>query len=132
MEYQTYYDLARKGAAFDEAGDQHAAIEVFIGLVNSDISDLDKANMCYNVAHCCDKLGQTEQALAWYAEGAAYEKPYCRIQLHEWQASYLAKLGRDAEALAIYESLYEQPYLLEIEKERIWGNIAILRNPRKT
>lgn len=131
LDYKTYSDMAREGAALTEAGDHRAAIDIFVSLVNSEISDLDKANMCNNVAVCCDKLKQTEQALAWYEEGCNYERPYFRCYLAEMKAVYLSNLGRTAECIAIYEELLPQAFLLEHDKERIWNNLMILKNPRR-
>lgn len=130
MDYRDYYESAHKGGKLVEEGKHDDAIAVFHALVESDISDLDKANMCYNVAICCEKLNLFDDALRWYDAGVAYEQPYLRFNISEHKAFFLSNRGRDSEALAIYESLYRQPYLTEIDKERIWKNITVLRNPR--
>jgi tetratricopeptide (TPR) repeat protein len=130
MDYTTYYETAQDGAKLHENGDYAGAIAVFQGLVDSDISDLDRAMMCHNVAQSYRSAGQVEDALYWYDRGIEYESPYYRFFVAESKAAYLAERGYDAESLAIYEALYPQPYLTENDKERIWNNISILRNPR--
>lgn len=132
MDYQDYYNKAHKASALKDAGDNLGAIAGFEELVNSDISDLDKATMCRNIAIICEQMGALDQSLAWYEEGMRYEAPYMRTQLLEAKAAHLANFhkGRDAEAIAIYEHLYALPYVTENDKERIWKNLTVLRNPR--
>lgn len=130
MDYHVYYEKAHKANDLLEAGDHMGAIAIFEELIASDISNLDKANMCQNIAVCCNKLGFTDQALAWYDEGIRYEAPLLRGLILEYKAAFLAEKRRDAEAIAIYEQLYSAPYVMEVDKERIWKNLTILRNPR--
>ena len=130
MDYHVYYEKAHKANDLLEADDHLGAIAIFEELVASDISDLDKANMCQNIAVCCNKMGYTDQAIAWYDEGIRYEAPFMRGLILEYKAAFLAEKRRDAEAIAIYEQIYKAPYALEIDKERIWKNLTILRNPR--
>lgn len=134
MDYQLYVEKAHKANELKEAGDTLGAITLFEELVNSDISDLDKANMCYNIAICCEKLDYDDRALAWYDEGIQYETPHKRTFVTESKAVHFgnryANRERDAEAIAIYEHLYSLPQLLEQDKERIWKNLTVLRNPR--
>ena len=133
MEYHVYAEKAKQAQELtDNANDHMAAITIFEELVNSDISDLDKANMCINIAVCCKKMEYNDQALAWYDEGIRYEQPYSRGFVAEHKAAFLAEIRRDTESIAIYEFLYKQPYLLDFDKERIWKNITILKNPRPT
>jgi len=131
MEYQDYYNKAHEANRLKEAGDVMGAITLFEELVHSDISDLDKANMCYNIAVCCEQLDFNDRALEWYDEGIRYEAPHMRTFVLENKAVHLCnKQRRDNEAIVIYEALYKMPHLLEIDKERIWKNLTVLRNPR--
>jgi hypothetical protein len=130
MDYQTYYDKATAASKKFDENDLEGAFAGFEELVKSDISDLDKSTMCYNVARVCEKGGHFDRALEWYDYGIALEAPLCRCLVQEHKAVFLANQRRDAEALAIYESLYTQPYVTENDKERIWKNILVLRNPR--
>ncbi len=130
MEYRIYYESAHAASAHVDKGEFEQALQLFADLAHSDISDLDKAMMCYNAANVCGKMKRTDDAFAWYDAGIAYEQPYMRFLVLEYKAVYLSELGRDAEALAIYENLYRQPYVTENDKERIWKNITVLRNPR--
>lgn len=131
MEYSAYYERAHEGARLVESGEYDAALQTFHGLATSDISDLDKSMMCQNMAHIYTKLNQHEDAVAWYDAAIDYEQPYFRFQALEQKAAYLGNGKYPQEALAIYESLYEQPYLTENDKERIWKNIVVLRNLRR-
>ncbi len=131
MEYQHYYERAHEGARLTEAAEYDAALQVFHDLATSDISDLDKSMMCQNIAHIYTKLGQHDDAVNWYDAAIGYESPYLRFNALEMKASYLGNGKYPDEALPIYESLYEQPYLTESDKERIWKNIVVLRNLRR-
>lgn len=131
MDYTRYYEEVKRASDLVDGKDYHGALAIFQSLLDSDISDLDKALMCHNIAVVCDKLGDRETALAWYDHGIAYETPYMRFTAAEYKAAQLNQYGRTAEAIAIYESLLPQPYLIEADKERIWNNLTILRNPRR-
>ena len=102
----------------------------FEELIKSDISDIDKSLMCYNMARACEKGGHLEPALAWYDYGISLEEPFCRCLVREHKAVFLAEQRRDTEALALYEAIFVLPYATEADKERIWKNIVVLRNPR--
>jgi tetratricopeptide (TPR) repeat protein len=132
MEYRIYYETSHAASALVDKGDFEPALQMFHDLAHSDISDIDKALMCYNAANVCGKMKRVEDALAWYDAGIAYEQPYMRFLVLEYKAYYLTEQGRDKEALEIYESLYRQPYVTENDKERLWKNITVLKNPRPT
>jgi len=131
MQYSEYDRMAREGAKSLEEGKHLEAIAKFQSLLDSDISDIDKSFMAYNIAVVCEKLGHQEETLAWYDHAIAYEQPYFRSQITEHKAAYLANNGHPADALALYEWLYRQNYVQETDKERIWNNICVLKNPRK-
>ncbi|MBI2421815.1 MAG: hypothetical protein HYV27_03215 [Candidatus Hydrogenedentes bacterium] len=130
MNYQDYVDSANAASKKFDDNDLDGAMSGFEELVKSDISDIDKSIMCYNIARVCEKGGHIDHALEWFDYGVSLEEPLCRCLLQEHKAAFLANLRRDAESLAIYEALYTQPYLQESDKERIWKNILVLRNPR--
>lgn len=131
MEYAKYYNETQAASKLVDEGRFEEALHAFDALVNSDISDLDKALMCYNMTIIYDKMGRADDALAWFDAGIAYEQPYYRCFVSEHKAVFLSAQGREAEAIEIYESLYPQPFLTESEKERIWNNIVLLKNRRK-
>lgn len=122
------YDAAVKAAAARfEQGDHTGAAEAFIAIVESGVSDLDKAMMSLNVAVALDKAGRADEALSWFDMAINYEQPYCRVNAVERKAAYLHTSGNNADALALYEWLLEQPFALEHEKERFRHNAAALR-----
>ena len=127
VDYQRYVQIAGQAAEHVKAGEHTKALAIFKALVESDISDLDKANMCYNIAIVLDEMNNVTDALAWYDQGIAYERPYSRFFVTEHKAAYLARHGRLLESLRLYEALLIQPYLEESDKDRVRTNIGILR-----
>lgn len=110
-----------------ERGEYDAAVEVLEDLLASDISDVDKAMMCLNLAAVLDKLGRVDEALVWYGTGADYEARHGRFFVAELRAAYLAEKRRDAESLVLYEELLTRPSATEDDKERFRHNIELLR-----
>ena len=127
MEYEDYFNQAQQAAQAVEEGEHEQALSIFRSLLSSDISDVDKAVMCYNVGVVLEKMGREEEALASYARGMSYERPHGRILVAEQRAVYLYRLGRLAESLRAYEELLYRPSLNEEEKLRMRHNIAALR-----
>jgi tetratricopeptide (TPR) repeat protein len=127
MDYDEYVSLARQAAQSDEAGEHEQALGIFHTLLASDISDLDKSIMCYNLGVIEEKVGREQEALASYERGMSYERPHGRIFLAEQRAGYLYRLGRLAQSLSAYEELLYRPSLTEDEKQRVRHNVAALR-----
>ena len=119
MDYQEYQNRINRGTKMFEAGDYQAALEIFIGLVNSDISGVDKSRMCINVAIIYEKMNNVQQALQWYSQAVQYEKPHCRFEAQEYLAYYLKEIERPRDTLRIYESLLASPHLTEEDKMRL-------------
>ena len=69
MQYEKYYDVAHTAAQRFESGDYDGALSNFLSLMESDISDVDKANMCQNIAKVCEKQGRMTEAMEWYDQG---------------------------------------------------------------
>lgn len=130
MDYQVYVDKANAASKKFDEKDFEGAMAGFEELVKSDISDIDKSLMCYNITRACEQLGDIDLALEWFDYGISLEEPLCRAFVREHKAAFLANRHRDAEALAIYDALYTSPFVTESDKERIWRNILVLRNPR--
>jgi tetratricopeptide (TPR) repeat protein len=103
------------------------ALAVITALVDSDISDLDKANACLSAASVCDKLGRQDKALDWYDRGIKYEFPHHRYYVAEHKAVYLAGKGQTKESLRIYDRLSREASLTESDKDRIRKNISLLQ-----
>lgn len=127
MLYQHYHDIAHEAARLFEAGDFDGALSRFLSLMESDISDIDKAAMCQNIARVCEKQMRFDEALEWYDQGVALEHPWCRHHVAECRAAAFSEQGRIAECLASYEALQQLPWLNEQEKERFEHNVAALR-----
>jgi tetratricopeptide (TPR) repeat protein len=85
----------------------------------SDISDLDKAIICTDLATVYDRQGNTDEAISWFDKGVDLEQNYSRFEAMEKKAQYLAQFGRATEAAQIYENLIKQPFVMETDKERM-------------
>lgn len=127
MDYQEYQNRIARGAQMFEAGNYAAALEIFTALVNSDISDIDKARMSMNVAAIYEKMGNVNDALQWYTRAIQFEKPHARFEAQEYLAAYLIEIGRGRDALRIFESLLPSSHLTEEDKMRLRGKIQQLR-----
>ncbi|MEW6094706.1 MAG: hypothetical protein AB1531_12160 [Chloroflexota bacterium] len=119
MEYSEFTRLLQEANSLLSAGRLKEAETTLYQLSIQDISDLDKAALCVKMAYISDRLGSTEEALAWFEKGIAYEQMYSRYEVSEKKAEYLSQLGRSKEAVPIYESLIKQPFVTETEKERM-------------
>jgi Tfp pilus assembly protein PilF len=119
MDYQEYQNRINRGTQMFEAGDYQTALETFISLVNSDISDIDKSRMCINVAVVYEKMTNVQQALQWYTRAVQFEKPHSRFEAQEYLAVYLKEIERPRDSLRIYESLLASPHLTEEDKVRL-------------
>lgn len=126
MEYQEYVNRSQQASQLSQSGRLKEAVDALYQLILSDISDLDKAATCVDLATVYDRMGNTEEALAWYDKGVAYEQRYCRYEMAEKRAQYLSLIGRSKDAVPIYEALIKQPFVSEAEKERMRKSIQTL------
>jgi Tfp pilus assembly protein PilF len=127
MDYKDFQNRVDRGTQMFDSGNMQAALEIFTGLINSDISDLDKSSMCLNIAVVYDKLGNIQQCLEWYTRAVQLEKPHCRFEAQEYLAAYLKQLNRPRESLKILESLFSSTHLMEADKIRVRKNIEDLK-----
>jgi tetratricopeptide (TPR) repeat protein len=127
MNYKDFQNRVDYGTQMFDSGNTQAALEAFSGLVNSDISDLDKSAMCLNIAVVYDKLGNIQQCLEWYAKAIQLEKPHCRFEAQEYLANYLKQINRPRESLKIMEGLLTSTHLTESDKVRIREAIEALK-----
>jgi tetratricopeptide (TPR) repeat protein len=127
MNYKDFQNRVDHGTQMFDSGNLQAALEIFTALVSSDISDIDKASMCLNIAVVYDKLGNLQQCLEWYTKAVQFEKPHCRFEAQEYLASYLKQISRPWEALKILDSLMASTHLTESDKVRVRENIEQLK-----
>jgi tetratricopeptide (TPR) repeat protein len=123
MNYKDFQNRVDYGTQMFDSGNMQAALEVFTGLVNSDISDLDKSSMCLNIAVVYDKLNNRQLCLEWYAKAIQLEKPHCRFEAQEYLANYLKGINHPRESLKILEGLLNSTHLTESDKVRIRESI---------
>ncbi len=127
MNYKDFQNRVDYGTQMFDSGNMQAALEIFTGLVSSDISDLDKSSMCLNIAVVYDKLSNLQQSLEWYAKAIQYEKPHCRFEAQEYMANYLKQISRPRESLKILEGLLASTHLTESDKLRVRENVEGLK-----
>jgi tetratricopeptide (TPR) repeat protein len=127
MRYEDYVTSAQVAGEFFEKGEYAKALDVFETLVASDISPIDKARMCHNVAVVLDKLGRGPEALQAYDRAIALEQPFSRGDSIERKAIFLADKNQLHAALALYDDLLAKPYATEDEKNRYRTAVAGLR-----
>jgi tetratricopeptide (TPR) repeat protein len=126
MEFSQYLQKTQQAAQLVISGQLEQATDIYRELLQSDISDRDKAMMCYNLAFIAGKQSRNDEVLSWYDAGIRYEQPHSQFFVMETKAAYLANRGDVEECLLVYRYLYEQPFLQEEDKERIRRNIENL------
>lgn len=126
MDYQTFLRDMQQAIHLANSGHLKESVDAFYKLILSDISDIDKAALSANMAMIYDKMGNTDEALAWFDKGIANEQAYCRYEVSEKKAQYLSQIGRHSEAAAIYEELVGHPFVSEAQKERMRAMIKTL------
>ena len=119
MDYQEYIRLTSQISQLLASSKFREAIDALYPLVLSDISDIDKVTICLDLATAYDRLGSSEDSLSWYDKGIAIEQVYCRYIASEKKAQYLSELGRNKEAILIYEALIKEQFVSESDKERL-------------
>jgi tetratricopeptide (TPR) repeat protein len=119
MDYQDYVRLTGKISQLMKSNKLQETVDALYQFILTDISDIDKAAMCANLATVYDRLGNSEEALTWYDKGMAYEQVYCRYDVSEKKAQYLSQLGKNNEAVLIYEGLIKEHFVSESDKERM-------------
>jgi tetratricopeptide (TPR) repeat protein len=119
MEYQEYLDRMQKASELMKSAHLQEAVDFLYLLFLSDISDLDKAIICTDLATVYDRQGNTDEAISWFDKGVDLEQNYSRFEAMEQKAQYLAQFGRAREAAQIYENLIKQPFVMETDKERM-------------
>jgi len=127
MDYKEFQNRVDHGTQMFDSGNMQAALEIFTGLINSDISDLDKSSMCLNIAVIYDKLGNLQQCLEWYARAIQLEKAHCRFEAQEYLADYLKQINRPRDSLKLLESVLASTHLTESDKVRVRKNIEDLK-----
>jgi tetratricopeptide (TPR) repeat protein len=126
MNYQEYSQRVHDAADLVDRGECEDAIQILQEVLALDISAMDKAIMCLNIAIAFDKLGRTDDALAWYEKGADYENEAGTWHVSEHRAAYLAEKERWHESVLSYHNLLSHPGLGEGDKQRIRHNIKTL------
>jgi tetratricopeptide (TPR) repeat protein len=119
MQYTDYVQRLQQTSQLIQEARFKEAVEALYQLILSDISEIDKADLCVDLAGIYDRMGNTDEAIAWYEKGVAYEQNYCCFVVTEKKAEYLAQLGYSNQAVPMYESLMKQPFVREVEKERM-------------
>ncbi|HEV7735021.1 MAG TPA: hypothetical protein VGR62_22820 [Candidatus Binatia bacterium] len=127
MDYDAYVAAMQAVSKLVDEQQYDEALAGMRTLLESDLLDRDKSILCLNMAVVYDKMAKPSEVLAWYDRGMDYERNYRPHLLLEHKAGYLIAQNRQAEALAIYESLLRERSIDEAEKQRFSHNVGILR-----
>jgi tetratricopeptide (TPR) repeat protein len=119
VNFQEFSQRIESVTKLTQAGRLKESEDGLYQLILSDISDLDKSEVCASLADVYDRMGNTEEALTWFDKGIALEQGYSRFEVTEKKAEYLSQLGHSNEAIRIYESLLKEPFLRESDKMRV-------------
>ncbi len=119
MEYQEFINRMQQASQLMSSSRMQETVDFLYLLFLSEISDIDKASICLNLAGVYDRMGNTDTAVTWYDKGVDLEQNYSRFEVAEKKAQYLSQLGRNGEAVKIYENLIKQPFVSEADKERM-------------
>lgn len=123
-EYRGRYETAEKLAG---AGDDRAALKVLVELGDSDLPDLDRAQVWASAAAAHERLGDAGAALAAFDRAAALEEPHRRFQALFRKADYLLRLGRQDECRDLFRSLLSRPDATLAERSSIESRLKLLR-----
>lgn len=95
MEYQEFINRMQQASQLMGSSRMQDTVDYLYLLFLSDISDIDKAGICINLATVYDRMGNTETAITWYDKGVDLEQNYSRFEVAEKKAEYLSQLGRN-------------------------------------
>jgi tetratricopeptide (TPR) repeat protein len=130
MDYDKYVDTAQEASKSVDAKDYDTALRLLTDLVQSDLPDLDKSMMCFNLAVVWDKKGNSLEVLRWYDRAIQFEKPHHRYFAQLEKAAYLIGIDRKEEAFSIYRALSTKPFLLLSDQQKIQAYIRHLEGVR--
>lgn len=119
-----------RGAALFEAGNLAEAADVFKGLCElQELGNKGRAIAAVNLAVTYDKMGHADHAVAAYEYGVGVmTEDYVFAQEH--RASYLFKLGRVDDAVAVWEHLLDLEFLAPDRAEGFRQSLDAAANQR--
>lgn len=100
------------------------AREFITEAICEDATPFQKAHAYFNLIGCCDSSGESEQALYWAQQGAAFamEKPQCgrpvTFRLLAMLCQMFTKFGRKESAAAVLKQIEEQNLAEDDPKDR--------------
>lgn len=89
--------------------------------LETDLDPKGKAIVCVNLGVCFEHQRDYDAALSWYEHGMRHSQVF----VGEHKAGLLYRLGRAADALAVYRSLLPE-ILTPEERQRIQTNVDTL------
>jgi hypothetical protein len=127
MEVEHFNRSLLLAARLVEQKEYDDALTAMRPLMECELSELDKAIVCVNMAIVCGIKGEATDAMAWYDRGINCEQPHGRFFVAEQKAAYLAEMGWTADSLMLYQKLLSEPSLTDKDRARIEQNIALLQ-----
>ena len=111
MQYQEYVQRVQQTSQLIQEARNKGAVEALYQEILSDISEIDKADMCVNLAVVYDRMGNNDEVKVWNEKGVFYEQNSCRFDVAEKKAQYLSQLGLSNQVVPIHESLMKQLFV---------------------
>lgn len=128
MDKQLYTSLANRASDLVVAGERLKAIDILEELVRSDLSNVDRAVMCMNIAVVYDQLNDQEKALETYSKAVDLEQTTESYFVAQSRAAYYSQLGMYDESIRSYDDLLRHKYLKSEDREMFLANIVTLKN----
>jgi tetratricopeptide (TPR) repeat protein len=114
-----------KGDAKGAQAEFHAALEVPENLGEAKHLLANQSDIYFWLGVACEKLGEREQAHAWWNRAASQKGDFQQMAVRHisemtyWSALAHQRLGEEAEAASIFQSIYEYSIQLEAAQPTI-------------
>ena len=86
--------------------------------------------MSCNIALIYEKMGDVENALAWYDHGIHLEQPYYRIYAAERKAAYLSQAGYTADSIALDAYFVYPEELKSVARVQVFRDFLVAKAQR--
>ena len=114
-------------AEADKTSDWQKIADASLQIAGLNVPELEKAVALINAGTAFGHLGEIDRAVACIDEAIGLEQTHNRFFALENKATFLAKNGREREALEIYQALAERSDLYFGELDRMLQNIDTLK-----
>lgn len=127
MDFDEFRGRVERLDKLTASGDDRALLSELTGFADSALPDLDRARLLVQAAQAHERLGEADQALAFYARAEALETPHGRFQAAFRKSDYLMRLGRKDESRDILKALLLRPEATLSERHSFEARLKLLR-----